>query len=280
MARQIRLLPRDITVSDVPGATLLESILASGARIRHSCNAGSCHICRAELIEGVVTTRDGTLLTADHSTPKPVLTCLCYPETDCILEIAHVLAKGELPQLTVACQIQDVEPLNHDVTRYLLKLPAGKPVEYYPGQYLDLVLNPDTEGERHFPFSIANAPDNSRLLELHIRDIPGSDSLELLKQALVPGEIIHARLPGGDCTLAHIYGEEALHVETSPLVFLAGSTGFAPVKAMIEYCFQEKLSRPVILYWGGRTRDDLYLHDLSRRTARAGKDAPALFTGH
>jgi CDP-4-dehydro-6-deoxyglucose reductase len=263
MARRIRLLPKDITISDVPGGTLLESILASGAHIRHSCNAGSCHICRAKLMNGVVTTGDGTRLEADNNTPKRILTCLCYPETDCILEIAHVLAKGELPQHTVACQILEVEPLNHDVTRYLLKFPAGKPIAYYPGQYLDLVLSPDTDGERHFPFSIANAPDNNRMLELHIRDIPGSDSLELLKQALVPGEIIHAHLPGGDCTLTHIYGDEALHSETTPLVFMAGSTGFAPVKAMIEYCFQENLSRPIMLFWGGRTRDDLYLHELA-----------------
>ncbi|MDX1694606.1 MAG: hypothetical protein R3208_12640 [Ketobacteraceae bacterium] len=78
------------------------------------------------------------------------------------------------------------------------------------------------------------------------------------------GEMIHVRLPSGDCTLNHIYGDDDIRTGTTPLVFLAGSTGFAPVKAMIEYCFQEGLQRPVVLYWGGRTEDDLYQHGLAR----------------
>ncbi len=262
--KQIQLIPKGITVDHQPGRTILESILDSGAFIRHSCDSGSCHVCRAKLVQGTVISKAGEITHDTSRDAGKILTCLCYPETDCILETAHVLAKGELPQSTVACQVLTVSPLNHDVTQYVLKLPAGKRIDYYPGQYLELVLNPGREGERHFPFSIANAPDDSRTLELHIRDIPGSDSLDLLKQALREGDVIHARLPSGDCTLDHIYGD-TLATGTTPLIFLAGSTGFAPIKAMIEHCFARQLQRPVILYWGGRTAADIYQHELAQQ---------------
>ena len=267
MAKQIQLIPKGLTVTHQPGRTILESILDSGAFIRHSCDSGSCHICRAKLVQGTLISKAGII--THHTSPDAanILTCLCYPETDCILEIAYVLAKGELPRMTVACQVLTVAPLNHDVTRYVLKLPAGKKIDYFPGQYLELVLNPGGDGERHFPFSIANAPNDSRTLELHIRDIPGSDSLDLLQQALQEGAVIHARLPSGDCTLNHIYGD-TLETGTSPLIFLAGSTGFAPIKAMIEDCFARRLQRPVILYWGGRTAADIYQHELAQQWQR------------
>lgn len=174
-----------------------------------------------------------------------------------------MLEKGELPQHTLACQVQAIAPLNHDVTQYLLKLPAGKQPAYYPGQYLELLLNPGTADEQAFPFSIANAPNHERLLELHVRHMPDSESLARLQQIMTAGEIIHVRLPSGNCTLQHIVGDDALHSGTAPLVFLAGSTGFAPVKAMLEYCFTHQVSRPLILYWGGRTSADIYQHALA-----------------
>ena len=62
-------------------------------------------------------------------------------------------APGELPVHRVQCQIIEREPLNHDVTRVWLRLPAGKAIRWHAGQYLTLVL---PHGE--YPFSIANPP--------------------------------------------------------------------------------------------------------------------------
>ena len=263
MAKRLQLLPRGISIASQPGRTLLDNILDAGAYIRHSCNTGTCHVCRAKLLSGSVRTHQGDVIQAGKNAVASIMTCSCYAETDCTLEIAHVLAKGELPQHTLACQVQAVTPLNHDVTQYLLKLPAGKQPAYYPGQYLELLLNAGTAAEKSFPFSIANAPDNQRMLELHVRQVPDSESLALLQTAMAAGEIIHARLPSGACTLQHIYGDEALRSDNTPLVFLAGSTGFAPVKAMLEYCFAQDLQRPLVLYWGGRTADDIYQHPIA-----------------
>jgi len=53
-----------------------------------------------------------------------------------------------------------------------------------------------------------------------------------------------------------------------PILFVAGSTGFAPVKSMLEQAFRTGLKRRMFLYWGVRRRADLYLGDLAARWAR------------
>jgi CDP-4-dehydro-6-deoxyglucose reductase len=63
------------------------------------------------------------------------------------------------------------------------------------------------------------------------------------------------------------YGSFFLREDSDkPIVFLASGTGFAPIKALAEHLFAEginredsgKVFRPVVLYWGARTRSDLY----------------------
>jgi CDP-4-dehydro-6-deoxyglucose reductase len=48
-----------------------------------------------------------------------------------------------------------------------------------------------------------------------------------------------------------------------PIILLASGTGFAPIKAMIEHAILKKISRPIVLYWGGRRPHDLYASDLA-----------------
>jgi CDP-4-dehydro-6-deoxyglucose reductase len=51
------------------------------------------------------------------------------------------------------------------------------------------------------------------------------------------------------------------------VIFVAGGTGFAPVKGIIEHMIHNKIQREIILYRGGRTQADLYMNELSQRWA-------------
>jgi CDP-4-dehydro-6-deoxyglucose reductase len=53
-----------------------------------------------------------------------------------------------------------------------------------------------------------------------------------------------------------------------PMVLLASGTGFAPIKAIIEHAAHEKIERPMLLYWGGRRPQDLYMHALCEQWAQ------------
>jgi CDP-4-dehydro-6-deoxyglucose reductase len=89
-------------------------------------------------------------------------------------------------------------------------------------------------------------------------------------------------MPGGKFT-DHVFGamkeKEILRVEgpfgsfflredsDKPIVLLASGTGFAPIKAIIEHLRHKNITRPVVLYWGCRSRADLYLHDWATQQA-------------
>ena len=45
-----------------------------------------------------------------------------------------------------------------------------------------------------------------------------------------------------------------------PIIFIAGGTGFGPIKAIIENLILMNSSRAVYLYWGVRTEQDCYLN--------------------
>ena len=69
-----------------------------------------------------------------------------------------------------------------------------------------------------------------------------------------------------ECFLARFEGPHGsffLREESDkPIVFVAGGTGFAPIKAVIEHALYTECQRPMVLYWGVRSLRDLYLPQL------------------
>jgi CDP-4-dehydro-6-deoxyglucose reductase len=64
------------------------------------------------------------------------------------------------------------------------------------------------------------------------------------------------------------FGSFFLREDTDkPMVLLASGTGFAPIKALIEHLEFKGTTRPAVLYWGCRSRADLYLHDWAQAAA-------------
>lgn len=123
------------------------------------------------------------------------------------------------------------------------------------GQYLEIVLE---EGKRR-PFSIANAPHLGSGVELHIRHVPGGDFSARVFNEFQVGDTLAVRGPLGRLH-PHEDGER-------PLLFVAGGTGFAPIKALIEHYLHRDDARSMRLYWGARDRHALYMHDAIREWA-------------
>jgi len=166
--------------------------------------------------------------------------------------LTELALPGNLPVHELRCTILGLEALNHDVTRVWLRLPAGAPVQWYAGQYLELLMP-----EGPCPFSIANAPDEQQYdLELHVRHGEDNPSSLDIMAALNDNETMAVRLPGGERYI------DAL--PDTPVWFVCGSTGFAPAKAMIEHLRGHGFEGPIKLFWGARTPADLYLDALAR----------------
>ena len=126
-----------------------------------------------------------------------------------------------------------------------LRFPAGIRVKFKAGQHLNLILD---NGERR-DFSMANPPRESDGAQLHIRHVPGGAFTSYVFEKLQRGDRLKLEIPFGDFTLRE---------SDKPILFVAGSTGFAPIKSIIEDMFIRNIRRDMTLYWGARTRGGLY----------------------
>ena len=125
------------------------------------------------------------------------------------------------------------------------------------GQYLDVLLR---DGRRR-SFSMAGAPQADNLLELHVRHCPGGRFTGHVFESLRVRDLLRIEGPLGTFFLR----DSAL-----PAILVAGGTGFAPIKAMVEQQIATGAGRELHLFWGARTAADLYLDELAQRWQEAG----------
>ena len=143
-----------------------------------------------------------------------------------------------------ACRVVHLEKATHDI-RILRLEPPGERLAFRAGQYAKL-------GFAALPprdYSMANPPDEP-LLEFHIRDVGDGASRYAVRQ-LVRGETVAVSGPLGD---AHLRDEHA-----GPLLAIAGGSGLAPMKAIVETALRRDPMRAIHLYFGVRSDRDLYL---------------------
>lgn len=150
-----------------------------------------------------------------------------------------------MPEIT--CPIQSITHLNHDTRQVLLDTGTG--LAFKPGQYLEVL-----SGEKRFPFSIASAPAQSPILELHVRPTPNSADSDEFEALLNSADALTIAAPKGDCFL-----ETA---PSGPLLMLAAATGVTQMKSIIEHLLVKGLSQPTYLYWGVLSDQDLYMTGL------------------
>lgn len=154
------------------------------------------------------------------------------------------------------CQIEHIEPLTDQIIRLLLRpIEAGR-LHYLAGQYVKVI----TADGQQTPFSIASAPLGGSQIELHIRHTKDNAySNALLKDIQKTGQL----------TITGPFGHCVYHQKSRcPTILLAGGTGFAPLKAIIEQALAEGDNSPKHLYWGARTASDLYLDELAQHWAK------------
>lgn len=258
MTHQITIQPKGLQFEAHEDESVLDAAQRAGIKIRKSCTNGNCEICKAHMLAGVVDTPEGKK-NADHPDVNPLLCCVSKPRSDLILELDKVLGPGEIALQHVAFQIQDVTALEGGVYQVELLAPAGKPISYHAGQYLELLIN-DSE----YPFTIASAPDDRRV-ELHLGVSSDNQSSQIILQFLQNNPTVRARLPKGDVWLKTQADQFNLH---DPLVFIVAGTGFAQAKAMIEEQLKHQHSA-IHLYWINRDDSGFY-SDLAQKWADDG----------
>lgn len=241
-----------------PEQSILQTALDAGFILPYGCRNGACGSCKGRMLAGEVDYGEyqEKVLTADERARGYALFCCARPRGDVTIESREIGSLRDVPVRTLPCRVQTIERPATDVAILSLKLPANERLQFLAGQYIDFLLK---DGRRR-SFSIANAPHDDAYLQLHIRHIPGGQFTDHVFQSMKERDILRFEGPLGSFFLREPPGDDP----GKPVVLVAGGTGFAPIKAIVEHAIHQQSRRPMTLYWGARNRAGLYLHELAQ----------------
>jgi CDP-4-dehydro-6-deoxyglucose reductase len=254
---QITIKPGNHVFAVAGDETILDGALREGFNIAYGCRNGACGSCKGKVLDGRVdygAYQASALPDADKKNGY-ALFCQAKPLTDVVIECREISAIKDIQVRTLPCRVQKLQRLAPDVMMIHLRLPANERLQFLAGQYIDIL----TKSGLRRSLSIANAPHDDAVLQLHMRNYGGPFS-DYVFNTLKEKDILRFEGPLGTFFLRED--------NDKPLILLASGTGFAPIKAIIEHALHKKTQRPITLYWGCRVRADLYLHELAESWAR------------
>jgi naphthalene 1,2-dioxygenase ferredoxin reductase component len=243
----IRSAGRVISVPD--GRTLLEVALEERIPYPHGCRSGRCGSCKSRLIAGEVDLLDHTrfALSNEEKEQGLILACRALPRTD--LAVAWLGGDEEVadhPVRHLQARIVGIEDATHDIKRIRLAIEGDQPLAFSAGQYARLTF----PGAPPRDYSMANWPDDPEL-EFHVRRVAGGAATERIHGRVRVGDPVRVEGPFGSAYLREKHA--------GPILCIAGGSGLAPIKSIVETALARGLKQPIHLYFGVRAERDLYL---------------------
>lgn len=232
------------------GDTVLKAALAADIAYPHGCQSGNCGACKSRLHEGEVEMSPYSeyALTDEEKNSGLILACRAVPWSDCELAWLEQDEVVSHPLRKLDCTVAELDRMTHDIMRVRLAIEAGGPFDFTAGQYAR-VLFPNLPAR---DYSMASLPD-AALIEFHIRMVPDGDVSTFVNTGLKVGDSVRVEGPYGISYLRQKH--------TGPVIALAGGSGLAPVKAIVEQALADGAEQPIRMYFGVRDERDVYLED-------------------
>jgi propane monooxygenase reductase component len=245
----VRFEPVGIEIEVDEDETILNAAFKQGIMLMHGCKEGQCSACKSFILDGEVDLdRYSTFALPDFEEAEGwTLLCRAHPYSDLEIELINYdeeIIHGGVPPRTVSTSVVAVRALTSDI--YSLELRPEEPLEYKPGQYVDIRI-PGTEHHRSFSMA-GTSPDR---LEFMIKAYPGGKFSGLLEDGSIrPGDELEVTGPYGVFTLR----------PSSPrrLLFIGGGAGMAPILSLLRSLRENGTQRAATYYYGARTEADLF----------------------
>jgi NAD(P)H-flavin reductase/ferredoxin len=252
--RTVRLEPIGEAIDVAPGETVLDASFRQGYNLAYGCREGQCSACKCFLLEGDVELKPYSSFALSDTERENgySLMCRAMPETDAVVELLHYDPDAYRLDHAIrdgAAVVAAVGSLTADITRLELEVQTPTDFAFTPGQYIDLHVPGDADARRSF--SLANLPDpTDPRLELFIKRYPGGRISGLLESgAIAPGTRLNFTGP---------YGAMKTRPGDSPVLMIAGGSGMAPIMSLLRAFAAGSSARPVRVFYGARSEDDLF----------------------
>jgi ferredoxin-NAD(P)+ reductase (naphthalene dioxygenase ferredoxin-specific) len=234
---------------EVPdGQTILDAAIAAGIPYPHGCKSGRCGSCKSRLIDGEVDLLQHSrfALTDEEKADGLILACRALPQTDAAVAWLGSDDDDFQPPRRLDGIVTHLDDLTHDIKLVRITPEDEAPLLFTAGQYAQVGFN----GVPARSYSMANWHGDDGL-EFHIRRVPGGITSEHVHSALKTGDKTTLEFPLGSSSLRRHH--------SGPILCIAGGSGLAPIKSIVETALAHGMKQPIHVYFGVRAERDLYL---------------------
>ena len=248
MTYAVRLLTFDEEIEVAEDETILEIALEENIPYPYGCASGNCGACKSRIVVGEVEMRfhSPTALTDDEKARGLTLPCRAEPRSDLELVVLHYDDYLGHPLVRSAGEVIAVEKLTHDIAAVRIRL--AEPMAYTAGQFASVGF----PGFAVRDYSFATPPGEDGVVEFHVRKMGPGGVSAFIYDELAVGEPVGVQGPLGFAFLRE--------KETGPIFAVAGGSGLAPVRAILEAAASQSVDgRSMRLWFGARDERDVYL---------------------
>jgi CDP-4-dehydro-6-deoxyglucose reductase/ferredoxin-NAD(P)+ reductase (naphthalene dioxygenase ferredoxin-specific) len=185
-------------------------------------------------------------LTQEEREMGLILACRAVPWEDS--EVAWLGEHDTVhhPIRLMTCRVTGLDDMTHDIKRIRLEIAEGGPFTFSPGQYCAVRFGDLPPRD----YSMANTPETEGI-EFHVRHVPDGKSSGHVADRLAVGDTVKVEGPFGSSWLRETH--------RGPIFALAGGSGLAPIKSIVERALEIGMTQDINLYFGVRDERDIYL---------------------
>jgi ferredoxin-NADP reductase/ferredoxin len=222
--------------------SVLDGLLRHGVSLRSSCRNGVCQSCIMRAVDQAPPPASQKGLKESLRTRNHFLACQCRPSADITVALP---GNDDLPW--AAMKVIGKERLSGRVVQITLQCPDS--FSFEAGQFINLLHDDQVRS-----YSIANAPNGSRTLELHVYRVDNGQISNWIHDDLAVGDTLSIQGPFGDCVYSPGASEQ-------PLLLIGTGCGLAALRGVIYTALQQGHTAPIHLFHGSRSVDGVYLKD-------------------
>lgn len=237
----------DMQINVTGDATVLDALSDNDIHLPSSCGGkGTCGTCKFTLVEPKeqILPTEKAFINKQEEAEGVRLSCQVKVNKD--LRIS--LPPGLLDAQVYKSKVTEIEDLTYDIKRVRFEFLEPKEMDFKPGQFIQITV-PGWDTVR--AYSIASNPKHKNFVDLMIRQVYKGEATTFVHKALMESDVIDVDGPFGDFYLQEDSNRD--------IICIAGGSGMAPIKSILEYLEDRGMPRKVKYFFGARTQKDLFL---------------------
>jgi Na+-transporting NADH:ubiquinone oxidoreductase subunit F len=244
------------------GANLLVTLASEQIFLPSACGGrGSCGECKCKVLSdvGPVLPTEVPYLTKEQIDSNVRLACQVKLKKNIEIEIPEALFN--VKQFTGT--VERIKDLTYDIKEVYIGLDDPSEISFKAGQYCQIIVpayGKIKAGEQR-AYSMSSTPSDRKHLEFLIRLVPQGIATTYVHTVLKEGDRIEVVGP---------FGEFMIRDTDTDMLFVAGGSGMAPFKAILNDLYEKGMShRQIWYFFGARTKKDLfYLEEMAELESR------------